>query len=524
VQGHDGSAHPPDSNIDSTNPADLPRPDFLQAVIRTAAEGICVCAESADFPYVVISVWNDRMVELTGYTIDEINRLGYYQTLFPDPELRQRVIERAERMRAGDDLRQEEWPIVHKDGSNRVLTISTSRVGTGAGRAVVAFMSDVTERKCAEEALRESEARLAMSQRLARLGSWEWDIRVGSVWWSEELYRLFGRDPATFRPALEAFLEQIHPDDAPLIRNLLERTLQDGAPYQYEARIVRPDGSVRWKRAEGVLEYDAAGNPLRLWGTAQDVTEQRHAADARRILEDQLREARRLESIGVLAGGVAHEFNNLLTAIIGHAELAQNELPAESPGHVHLTPIREAADRAADLCRKMLAYAGKGRIVLGAADFNEIVREAAGLVPTESALELDLASTTLGVRGDAEQLRQLVANLVANAVESGAKNVHVRTQQANLDERAASDLHRTPGLAAGQYAMLEIRDSGTGMAEQTLARAFEPFFSTKFAGRGLGLAVVLGVLRTHGGGLDLETTPGRGTTVRVYLPAAASPD
>ena len=519
---HDDPAHRlPESNFDLARTAGFNQPDFLHTVIRTAAEGIAVCAEIPQFPHIEFSVWNDRMTELTGYTMAEINCVGWYQTIFPDPSVRARAIARAERMRTGDDLRQEQWTITRKDGRERVLSISTSRVGSGPGRAVVAMISDVTDQVRAEQALRESETRLAMSQHLARLGSWEWNIVTGSLWWSDAMFRLYGQDPGSFRPTLDACLNQFHPDDSPRVREVIRRTLEEGAPFHYECRVVRPDGSVRWKLCEGVLERDPDGLPIRMWGTAQDVTEQRQAEQTRKLLEDQLREAQRLESIGVLTGGVAHEFNNLLTTILGHAELAEMELPARTPGRWHLQPIREAANRAADLCRKMLAYAGKGRVVVSPLDFNNIVREAIKRVGHEEKLATDLDSgSPLTIRGDAERLRHLVANVIENAIETGCDCVRVTTRRVSVDDGIASRLRQTPGLRPGPYVLFEVSDNGPGMDEETLSHAFEPFFTTKFPGRGLGLAVVLGVVRTHSGGVEIDSGLGHGTKIRVYLTLA----
>jgi PAS domain S-box-containing protein len=461
------------------------------------------------------------MTELTGYTLEEINRLGWYQTLYPEPEVRARVIERMARMRVGDDLRQEEWTIRRKDGTERVLAMSTSRVEAAGTEAVVALMTDVTDRKRAEEELRRSEARLSMAQQVAGLGSWEWDLGTGAVWWSAELYRLFGLDPSVFRPSLDRYLALVHPDDRPQARDCLERTLRDGAPYQYEYRIMRADGSIRWKRAHGVLERGPGGAPARLWGTAQDVTDEREAAAARRALEENLREARQLEALGALAGGIAHEFNNLLTTILGHAELALADLPTRSPIRGHLRPIQEGALRAAELCRQMLACAGKGRRFVGPVNLEEVVREAAATVTPAVSVDWDLRLPTRTVAlGDADQLRQMAANLLTNAAEVTPKDdvVRVAIGRVTLDADHAARLRPSPDVLAGEYVLFEVCDPGPGMDEATLARAFEPFFSTKFPGRGLGLPVVLGVVRAHGGGLEVDTRPGHGTIVRVYLP------
>jgi len=518
VSQHDESSSrqpAPDSSRQHSRSA-----DFLQTVIRTAAEGICVCAQSSSYPFITFSVWNDRMTELTGYTMTEINQVGWYQTVYPDEATRKRALERRERFLAGDDMRQEEWSIVRKDGVPRVLAISTSRVSDSDHTAAVAFITDVTDRKRAEEALRGSESRLAMSQRLAHMGSFDWDIASGKVWWSEELYRIYGRDPATFRPTLDAFLASMHPDDVEVVRTCIQSTLQENTPFNYELRILRPDGSIRWKRTVGVLDRDVQGTPVRLWGTCQDITEERQLAEHERALEDQLREARRLESIGVLAGGIAHEFNNLLTAILGHAELIEAELPAESKSREHLLPIRQAGDRAAELCRRMLAYAGKSRLILGKVDLKELASEAIAQHRAEIPVRFDSGSSATLVNGDVEQLRQLIGNLLANAVETSAKYVRLSLGFEFLDAKAIRQLSFAGALAPREFVFVEVQDDGPGMSSEILARAFEPFFSTKFAGRGLGLPVVLGVVRVHSGGLHIESSPGNGTTVRVYLPPA----
>ena len=499
--------------------------EFLQAVIRTAAEGICVCAAVPEFPFVRFSVWNDRMTELTGYTMAEINQIGWYQTAFPDPAVQERVIERMGRMRAGDDLRQEEWTITRKDRAGRVLSISTSRVDTADGPAVVALMTDVTDRRAAEAARRQSEARLAEAQRVAQLGSWEWDVRTGLVWWSDELYRRYGKDPATYQPSVDGYMAIVHPDDRDRVAAALGAVQEAGSAITSEHRFLRPDGGVGWSHMHALVERDPAGILVRLWGTCQDVTERKRQVDARRALEDQLREARRLESIGVLTGGIAHEFNNLLTTILGHADLAEAEVPRASAARTHLDPIREAGRRAAELCRQMLAYAGKGRLVVGPADLSQLASDAAVGLGPEAPLDLDLTAGLPPVRGDAEQLRQMVGNLLANAAEAVAGTpgrVRLATYWDRLDARAVGRLRHTPGLPPEEYVAVEVRDEGPGMDEATLARAFEPFYSTKFPGRGLGLPVVLGVVRGHGGGLDVESEPGKGTTVRVYLPVADS--
>jgi two-component system, cell cycle sensor histidine kinase and response regulator CckA len=497
--------------------------EFLQAVIRTAAEGICIFTPIAEFPFIRISVWNNRLIELTGYTMAEVNERGWHVALFPDPQLQQQATAGMKELIAGRDLGQVEWPITRKDGSKRLLAISTSRVLADDGPTIVVLVTDITDRRLADAALRRSEERLAEAQRAARLGSWDWDVRSGAFWWSDELYRRYGKDRATFHPSRESYVALAHPDDRGRVNEAVASVLDDGTSVNTEHRFLYPDGSVGWSQMHAFVERDARGVATRMWGTCQDITERKQAAEARQALEDRLGEARRLESIGVLTGGMAHEFNNLLTLILGHVDLAEAELPANSPMLTHLVPMRTAGLRAAELCRQMLAYAGKGRLVLGSVPIAPLVTDVTTGLAIEVAIDLELKAELPPVRGDVEQLRQLVANLLTNAAEAVAGTsgrVRLATYEHRLDAQAAAQLRFTRGLLPNTYVALEVRDDGPGMDESTLTRAFEPFFSTKFPGRGLGLPVVLGVLRTHGGGLNVETAPGCGTTVRVYLPIA----
>ena len=255
---------------------------------------------------------------------------------------------------------------------------------------------------------------------------------------------------------------------------------------------------------------NAGGEPVWMSGICMDTTE-------RHRLQEQLRQTQRLESLGLLAGGIAHDFNNLLTGIIGNSSLAIANLTADDPAKPLLRNVLAASQRAAQLTQQLLAYAGKGRVASESLDLGQAVEELLPLlrpsIPAGVQLLLDVAPSP--VKADAGQIHQLVMNLIINAAEStgGTGTILLTT---GVEEVAAGS--RTQ-LAPGKYACLRVSDTGCGMDEATRARIFEPFFSTKFSGRGLGLAAAQGTVRAHQGSIAVESTPGKGTTFTVLLAA-----
>ncbi len=259
----------------------------------------------------------------------------------------------------------------------------------------------------------------------------------------------------------------------------------------------------------------------------RDLSERRKAEEERQRLEDRMREVQKLESLGVLAGGIAHDFNNLLMAILGNADLALHALAPESRARPNVEEIERASKRAADLCRQMLAYSGKGRFVVGRFDLSEIVREMARILEISiskmATLRYALAADLPPVRVDVTQMRQVVMNLITNASEAlgvAAGAISVSTGVAECDRDCLSDSYLDDNLPGGRYVFLEVSDTGCGMDGDTRRRIFDPFFTTKFAGRGLGLAAVLGIVRGHKGAIKVSSEPGKGASFRILLPAA----
>ncbi len=280
----------------------------------------------------------------------------------------------------------------------------------------------------------------------------------------------------------------------------------DGTPTWWEGRMTRLDEK-------------------RVVGVARNITECKRVEAERQRMEEQMRAAQQLESLGVLAGGIAHDFNNLLVGIVGNAELALHEFPDDHPAFKLIKDLQGSAVRASELTNLMLAYAGRGKFQVSALDLGDLAREVTVLVQAaiskKISLQFEMHPSLRPVRGDATQLRQVIMNLVVNGAESiGDSAGHIRSSSGicRLDAAAAMNVLPAGEVAAGSYVYLEVTDTGGGMDETTQHRIFEPFFSTKFAGRGLGLAAVLGILRSHRGGVAVRSTPGIGSTFTIYLP------
>jgi len=277
--------------------------------------------------------------------------------------------------------------------------------------------------------------------------------------------------------------------------------------------------------------YDDAGSLTACVHVARDVTGRKKAEEEQLALEQQLQQARKLESLGVLAGGIAHDFNNILMIILGHCFLAKEEADPELSSDNHLKQIEAAAHRAADLCRQMLNYAGKSPLVHTEIDLlfmvEDIVNMLKSAVKKNVCFELDFNRDVPHLTADKAKIQQIVMNLVVNAVEAIGDNngiVRVALTTAVVEPGQANADYLGGIIAAGTYACLEVSDTGCGMDEETQKRVFEPFFTTKFTGRGLGMSAMIGIIKSHNGSLQLSSKLGEGTTFKVYFPLPAKPD
>jgi len=403
--------------------------------------------------------------------------------------------------------------------------ITLIRDSHGAPKSALAINIDITRQKQAEISLQMSEERMQLAMELLEAGEWELNVDDHTAHHSLRHDRIFGYETPLLQWSYETFLEHVIPEDRARVNQDFQAVLAAEKNWDFECRIRRRDGAVRWIHAAGRHYPSESGKMNRLVGFVRDVTALRQAEEERRKIENKLLETQKLESLGVLAGGIAHDFNNLLTGVIGYASLARSEISDSSPLVHYLEQIDAASMRAADLCKQMLAYAGKGRFEVRNINFTDLVRETTHLlrisVGKDVALNFNLASGLPAILADATQLRQIVMNLVINASEAiGGKGgiINVTTGLLHLNARYLADTFLAPDLPEGDYVFLEISDTGCGMSQETLAKIFDPFFTTKFTGRGLGLAAVLGIIRGHKGSLKVYSEPGKGTTFKVLLP------
>jgi PAS domain S-box-containing protein len=390
---------------------------------------------------------------------------------------------------------------------------------------IVAAMASVADhialgvdRYRATEALQVAEARMRLALQSANIGVWEMDYATGTLQWPEIPDAHDDPQPGTFEGTLDAFAERIHPEDRALVLDRLKTAEHTAADFTIDFRTVPQDGSVRCMTGAGRVLFDAQGAPRRAIGISVDVTQ-------RRKLEEQYRQAQKMEAVGRLAGGVAHDFNNLLTAILGYSELILADAPRDAPWRDDLKQILEAGTRGASLTRQLLAFSRRQIIEPTLLDLNVIVTEMrpmlTRLIGEDVEVLLHLAQDRTPVVADRSQIEQVVMNLTINARDAMPKGgrLTIATRAVELDEDYAA-MHRN--VKPGRYEALTVTDTGTGMTAEVKAHLFEPFFTTKEAGKGtgLGLATVYGIVTQSGGSIGVYTELGRGTSVHVYFPQA----
>jgi PAS domain S-box-containing protein len=417
-------------------------------------------------------------------------------------------------------------------GAIRSLHVRGDVLADAQGRAQRSFgtVVDVTAEMAAQQERLAQERELARAQRIARLGSWTWDFHRKQLSWSAELYNLMGLDPATTPPS-EAAIDALMPEvDRQRLKDAHGRFLTHGDPVDERFTLRRPDGTVCVMHALAEVLRDADGSPIALVGTMQDITDDVREAEERARLEAQVHQTQKLESLGLLAGGIAHDFNNLLVGVLSNASLALLDIGDDSMARPVVLEIERTAQRAADLTRQLLAYSGKGRFVVEPLDLSALALEMSQLLRTvvskNATLQLELDEALPMIQGDATQLRQVIMNLITNAsdaLQGRSGVIRVRTTRLPDPPLAPGTLRFGERESFEERVCLEVSDTGEGMTRDTAERIFDPFFSTKFTGRGLGLAATLGIVRGHHGEIMVESAPQRGSRFVLCFPATHAP-
>lgn len=469
---------------------------------------------------------NEACSALTG--IPGENLLGNAAASAFHPADRKRVLEAWNRMiTTGQEFR-EEYRFRHVDGKPRwVIGRATPIRQTDATvDGYVGTLTDITAQKDAEARLMESESRF---RQLA-------DASPAMIWTSdaEGRYDYLNRAWLEFRGRrLEQELgwgseEGIHPEDIAQVWEVLRDAAETRTAYSMEYRFQRADGEYRHVLSHGAPRYGVGRSFLGFVGTAIDITPLKQAEQERLQMHERVQEAARLDSIVVLAGGVAHEFNNMLTAILGNASLAELDPGVNGETREYLACIQDTSMRAADLTRKLLAYSGRTAPTRHPVSLSRILTETEPLLRTSLTpliyLEIHLDSVDVPVRVDRAQVQQVIINLFTNAVEALEKKggvVRIETGHCMCSEAMLLELGQGAELPVGEYAFLQVADNGIGIPDDIRERIFEPFFSTHFAGRGLGLAAVQGIVRGHGGALQVKSEVGAGSALTIYFPAVS---
>jgi PAS domain S-box-containing protein len=467
-----------------------------------------------------ITYWNGGAEEVFGYTAEEM--LGKTPAVLYSAADQGSLAMDLQSIMAGESY-VGVWEGRRKDGSVVWVDVKTTLVRDAAGEPIgfLGLAKDATTRKLAEDALIRSERRYRQVSQASREALWEWDLASGTVEWSQGAETILGYAPGTISPNGTLWPDQIHPDDRSRALAGLNAAVAGTAPsWSEEYRVRRKDGTYAVVSDRAYIERDAEGRAIRAVGALTDITQRKQA-------EEQYRQRDRLDAVGRLAGGVAHDLNNMLQSILGWTEMLSRRLYADSVSEIGR--IREAATRSARLTQQLLAFARRDMVQPQLMDVNEAVNSAVRLLRPllgeDIELNVRLAPDLPSVLADSSRMEQIVVNLGLNARDAmpNGGRLAIETGSVSLDESYIKS-HGSVAVLPGRYVMMAVSDTGHGMDPVTLSRIFEPFYTTKPVGQGtgLGLASVYGSVKQAGGLVWAYSELGLGTVLKVYLPAITS--
>jgi PAS domain S-box-containing protein len=509
---------------------DITKRKQAEEALRTEKQRFQTLTENSPFGMVMIDqdgtfkYMNPKFRELFGYDLTDIpDGKTWFKKAYPNPTYRHDVIEAwindLKSFKPGEK-RSQIFTVTCKDGTEKTINFIPVQLETGEN---LMACEDITERKRAEEALRNSEERFRIAAKSSSDLIWDWDILDGSLEWFGNIDERLGYNPGEFPRTIDAWEKVIHPDEHDRVMTALDQHLKMYKPYMEEYRVQRKDGTFCYWTDRGTAFWDEKGNPFKMIGACEDITDRKRAEEEMRALEEQFRQSQKMEAVGRLGGGIAHDFNNLLTVIKGYSQLSLLDLKESDPLWGNIQEIQKATQRATDLTRQLLAFSRRQILDLKVLDMNTLLRDLDKMLRRIIGEDIELVTLSDGnlgrVKIDPGQIEQVIFNLAVNArdaMPAGGKLL-IETTNVELDKEYAN---AHIGVAPGRYVKLSVSDTGIGMSQEVREKVFEPFFTTKDKGKGtgLGLSTVYGIVKQSGGNIWVYSEPGHGTTFKIYLP------
>ncbi|MFC1856388.1 ATP-binding protein, partial [Thermodesulfobacteriota bacterium] len=417
------------------------------------------------------------------------------------------------------DLKQSRIKIVQRsedlDAANEELAASNEELA-----ATNEELNSINENL--EQRVDERTRELQDAQTIAHVGSWRWNIKSGELQWSDETYRIFGLKPREIRITYQDFLSYIHPADKEKVKRSIENSLYNGQPYNIEHRIILQGGDEKLVIEKGQVNYNE-GMPVKMVGVIQDITDRKRAEAEKEELWGQLLQSQKMETIGLFSGRVAHDFNNMLTPIVGYSTLAFEMLPEGNKAREMVERIHNTSIKASRLIDQLLTFSRKQVFKMSSCGLNHIIIEMRSLLSSllgeGTKLIIEADSRTSNIIGNLTNIQQIIINLVANASQAmpnggtltiGVKNVEIDDAKIKTNQEAVK----------GEYVELSVSDTGSGMSQEVQSKIFDPFFTTRSTekGSGLGLSTVYGIVKQHNGFIDINSALKKGTTFKIYFP------